>query len=209
MVSTNPAHTKMKASLQTSPQSPRQRGFTLIEILVVVAIIAVLAGLAIPVTMSVLRKGHEASTRTMVMSVAEAVASYQTDYNKLPVSAGTGEEPLKTDDSTNLTSVLLGENRDNLNPRQNKYLTAKLASNKRGGLASSGGNWSLLDDWGKPLCVIMDTDYDHLVENPDLQNQEQRIAAEATPQIPHLVAVFSPGVDGDVYTRDDIVSWRH
>ena len=200
----------MKTSLRPRRRSVRiVRGFTLIELLVVVGIIALLAGVAIPVTIAVIRKGHETSTRTLVMGVNTAVANYEADYNRLPTPPSGDEDPVKTDDSTDLTSVLLGQNVADLNPKQVRYLTANLANKSgRAGLVSRGGAWALMDDWGHPFCVLMDADYDQLLANPDAQNLDQAIAEAASPDIPASVAVFSPGYDGDAFTRDDITSWR-
>ena len=60
-------------------------GFTLIELLVVITIIALLAGLLLPVVSSVTEKAHKTEAKSTEMQIIAAVKSYQTDYGQYPV----------------------------------------------------------------------------------------------------------------------------
>lgn len=53
-----------------------QRGFTLIELMIVVAIIAILAGIAYPSYMDQVRKGNRAKAQAFLMDVAQRQQSY-------------------------------------------------------------------------------------------------------------------------------------
>ena len=65
-----------------------KKGFTLAELLIVVAIIAVLVAIAIPVFTSQLEKAREATDQANIRSAyAEQVAAYLTSDNKTSISA--------------------------------------------------------------------------------------------------------------------------
>ena len=65
--------------------APPRAGFTLIELIVVIAIIAMLAGAAVPVTSKVLTSKARAATRGEVTYLAEASGEFFRDTRRLPV----------------------------------------------------------------------------------------------------------------------------
>jgi prepilin-type N-terminal cleavage/methylation domain-containing protein len=67
--------------------SPTRSAFTLIELLVVISIIAILAGLLLPVLGRVKVKAQVAQAKLDVGKIANAIHSYESDYSKFPVSA--------------------------------------------------------------------------------------------------------------------------
>lgn len=64
-------------------QNSRGRGFTLIELLIVIAIIGVMAGIAIPLYKSSVRKANEAAAVSTLNSVRVAQAKYVIDHKGL------------------------------------------------------------------------------------------------------------------------------
>lgn len=54
----------------------RQRGFTLIELMIVVAIVGILAGIAYPSYMDHVRKGNRAKAQAFLMDLAQRQQSY-------------------------------------------------------------------------------------------------------------------------------------
>ena len=202
----------MKSNVSISTLPRRRSGFTLIELLVVIGIIAILASLAFPVTQAVLARAYKLRAQAVVRDIQVAISNYLTEYNRLPVQGqGGGETPQPTDQSSQLVSILMGESsgQNSLNPRGIVFLTVNTAKNNRGGLIDNGGgSMSLVDNWGNPYYVVMDTNYDNKVANPDTQNQDQTVSQNAPPQLRTKVAVYSLGPDGQLGTKDDIVSWR-
>ena len=61
-----------------------RRAFTLIELLVVITIIAVLAGLLLPVASKVTQNSYKAQTKGAAVQIVTAVKNYQTDYGSYP-----------------------------------------------------------------------------------------------------------------------------
>lgn len=202
----------MKTTLPYHPSSHRQSAFTLIELLVVITIIAILASLAFPAARGIMERSYRLKTQTAVKDLQVAINGYLTEYNRLPVQPGgtTGETPLLTDSSTTLISVLLAEESGTgtLNPRGIVFLNAPTAKNGKGGLTEKGSSVELVDQWGKPYQVLLDTNFDNKIVNPDASNEDKSISQDAPPNLRTRVAVFSLGKDGKENTRDDVVSWR-
>jgi prepilin-type N-terminal cleavage/methylation domain-containing protein len=75
----------MLARLRASTSDRDDRGFTLVEILVVIVILGILAAVAIPVFLNQRTKGYEAGLKTDLRTIANEVQSQNTtneDYSK-------------------------------------------------------------------------------------------------------------------------------
>ncbi len=80
----------MKTQANASPcvvSLPRHKaaGFSLVEILVVIAIVAVLLGLLIPTLRNVRERADEATCASNLRQIGIALLSYHNDYNQLPI----------------------------------------------------------------------------------------------------------------------------
>ena len=73
----------MKSNQEPAMQ-PQQTAFTLVEMLVVVAIIAILIGILIPVVGRAKTKAKVATAKVEMAGLEMAIKSYKTDYNRWP-----------------------------------------------------------------------------------------------------------------------------
>jgi len=66
----------------------KNRSFTLIELLIVIAIIALLAGMLLPALRTAKEMGKKTFCKNNLRQQAIALSSYETDYNVLPATYG-------------------------------------------------------------------------------------------------------------------------
>ena len=64
------------------------RAFTLVEMLVVIAIIAILAGILVPVVARSKLKAKVAVTRVQIKELENAIKMYKSDYSRFPAPKG-------------------------------------------------------------------------------------------------------------------------
>ncbi len=84
----------------TNPKTTRQLGFTLIEILVVIAIIAVLAGILLPALSSVQNAAKKTQSESLMQAFARACDEFALDHGRYP-----GLLPDSAVDGTTITSM--------------------------------------------------------------------------------------------------------
>jgi len=139
-------------------------GFTLIELLIVIAIIAILAGLAFPALQGALNSGKKAQARNDVQQIAAAIRAFQLEYGRLPSSNVAGNDGAESwysgQAGADLFNALAGRN-ETLNPRGIVFLEAKSAQGTKNGLSADG---IFYDPWGSPYGVKMDESYNGKLE---------------------------------------------
>lgn len=221
--------------MNSHPQTRlRPHAFTLVELLTVIAIIAILMGLLFPAIGVVKEQARKAETKTACTGIVAAVKAYNTEYGKYPVLGFTGTPDLwyaETGASVHDNSLLFAALRPkagvtptpDYNPRKIVFFEGKDASNPaavKGGFAPTGSTNATVggfyDPWGTQYNVLIDANYDNVIENVPHTDFS---GATKGPQTG--CAVFSVGKDtkvgstatGTAYksgsnTSDDILSWQ-
>jgi general secretion pathway protein G len=114
----------------------KQKGFTLVELMVVIIILAVLTGIAIPSYLALRNRAREQATRTEMQNIATALEIYNADIGYYP--AGTAD--LSPDYMTNVpTNDAWGADYD--------YVVGESDSTYT--LTSSGGDADIVMDTGQ------------------------------------------------------------
>ncbi|MFV0416707.1 MAG: type II secretion system protein [Chthoniobacterales bacterium] len=173
-------------TIQHSPAGKNQSGrkaFTLIELLVVIAIIAILMGLLFPAVSGALNQARRASAKNDVVQIANAVVMYETEYGKLPPSAG-GTVKGKLLDALMATQT-------NDNPRKIVILEAPDFKRNKGGVTSG----SYKDPWSNDYQIKMDTDYENKI---DVTQYTDRRGGSKTVKLRKRVGVWTSGEDANV-----------
>ncbi len=207
-------------------------GFTLIELLVVIVIIGILASLVMNTATRMMDDARRLQVQTVINDLRIAISSYQVDYNRYPVnpsqlagsSGGADIQEMLTDENSGIITALMGSSTSssggggaasgttNLNPRNIKFIDLRVAKNGVFGLVNAQPPYKLVDLWAQPYRVLLDTNGDKQVANPDIGNSDPKISqnqiSPVPPMLPTEIAVYSFGKDRKKQTKDDVVSWR-
>ena len=162
-----------------------QRKFTLIELLMVMAVIAVLAGLVMPAISFVQKTAMRTKTKSLVSALYLAIKQYESTYGTLPQTAS---ESVVSDYAGLILTLTANGNTRGI---------SFLAPNS--GTATAPG---LTDMWTHNLKVIMSS-------NPAISG-----SSSVTDTVFSNVAVWSMGANGvddkgsSTKPADDIASWK-
>jgi prepilin-type N-terminal cleavage/methylation domain-containing protein len=171
------------------------RRFTLVELLVVMAIIAVLAGLLLPALAGVRDKAHATRARAEMKALQTAISMYESDYGYLPMPPPSPAADILLSDAQYTALIQTLQNVAPCgNARGKRYLD----------VSTKQGPGVFNDPWGQPYKVFLDLDYDGDIE--------ANLDATYGPyeKVYGRVAVFSLGKDAVSNKGDkgDINSWR-
>jgi type II secretory pathway pseudopilin PulG len=151
------------------------------ELLVVISIIAILAGLALPVLNGVFERAKKTQAKNDLVQMVTAVNAYYTEYGKYPLPGAATSVPddywITDTTIADLFNVLraTGFGWDsttgaNLNPRRVVFMhvpSARDPAKPRGGICPSGANaGKFYDPWGNTYRLRIDWDYDNSLVNP-------------------------------------------
>lgn len=95
----------MSRPSQGRGSAPRRRGFTLIELMIVVAIVAVLAAIAYPAYTSHVRRGYRAAAQSYLMDLAQKQTQYLLDNRAYASNAAALNATPPTDVNNNYEPI--------------------------------------------------------------------------------------------------------
>lgn len=198
------------------------RGFTLIEVLVVIAVIVVLIGLSFPAYSAVKRSSQRKTTRAFLERVSLACAQYEQQWGDYPPS-----NPVRVGLPSN------GKN-DGIEALLRCLTTARkegpyLVDIEDGQLKNADGDelksadptgstiavkalYELTDPWGNPIAYIHNSEYEKGASVQLASGETVRVPArksEVTGQWAELTKfqLLSAGPDEEFGTDDDVTSW--
>ncbi|WP_395732008.1 prepilin-type N-terminal cleavage/methylation domain-containing protein [Prosthecobacter sp.] len=195
------------------------RAFTLIELLITITIIAILASLTVSGIINAIDQANRLKVRSVSMELKTGIEQFQVDYGRWPidpsVSGANGEDAaeLLTDGSNTLVDTLMGippasGGAVDLNPKRTSFASFPPANNGHHGLVGAARPFKLADMYGQPYHILLDTNGDNQVKNPDVSNTDPKLSTGQAAHLVTKVAVYSNGKDQIPRTSDDVTSWR-
>ena len=204
-------------------QAPRrQNGFTLVELLVVIFIIAVLARVGFSAGVSAIQKAKKTTALATCVALETAVNNFYTEYGSLPKDSIDESVPVETTDTALLNALLGSETITTpLNTRAIQFLTVKQSKNKYTDTVLRDGIVydisivkGLYDPWGRKngtggtYFVTLDGNYDGKVTPAGVWCAPSGTAPTLNGR---RVAVYTRGADGlstnAANAADDVKTW--
>ena len=183
------------------------KGFTLLELLIVMTIIAVLAGGIFSAAQSALKKTRDLQARNMAIGLVSGITKFRADYTRWPVPAGGGSTDIQNLESNGeVIEYLLGKTAEaqTINTSGINYIDSMpLAKDNRNGITykNNGQEGDITDPWGNPYYIAIDKDGNNELDNPE---------GGADKLYNIKVAVYSKGNDKEIGAEkntDNVRSW--
>ncbi|MBX7259297.1 MAG: type II secretion system GspH family protein [Candidatus Hydrogenedentes bacterium] len=163
----------------SSPCEEAKTGFTLVELLVTIGIIAILASILLPALTAAARKGEITRARMDMSQIVSAIKSYNREYGIWPVPTSNGYQDRTFGDRNNpqgaeytmnvVMDILRAIPRapGNVNGTNNvrKIVFLEIPPKSMEGTDKDGDTYKeddgyYLDPWGNPYVITMDTEFD-------------------------------------------------
>ncbi|MDE0839570.1 MAG: prepilin-type N-terminal cleavage/methylation domain-containing protein [Kiritimatiellae bacterium] len=125
----------------------KQSGFTMLELIIVVAIILILSGLLFPAILHLIEKAKKGRVRTQLHSIVAAAKSYKNEYGRWPGQAVQGVD----------FTTHHGDFIHDLTNNPRNFLFIEIDPTW---VTGSGQNDTFVDAWGNEIYIALDRDGD-------------------------------------------------
>jgi prepilin-type N-terminal cleavage/methylation domain-containing protein len=192
----------------------RDRAFTLVELLVVIVIISVLAGLSFPVYQGIRNSAKKTQAKNDVLQIVTAVNAFYTEYGRYPIASTVTTDIAATfgqggSDSKPLFEELRGKT-TTFNTRQIVFISPAEDTNLASPKGKVGSDGQFHDPWGSAYVIRIDADYDNQI-SPNPYGATNGAGPEP---VREGVIAWSLGKDltlgnnGKFTGSDDVISWQ-
>ena len=143
----------------------RRRNFTLVELLVVIGIIAILAGMLMAGIMYAPAKAQKAKAQAEVTTLVNAIKQYESAYGVLPIPTGAlSSDGTLASDKYKLMIHILQADDEGLSSSE-KDIVKKLNKRSTKFLDIQGNDVGVFTDpWGEDYNVVFDANYNGKIE---------------------------------------------
>ena len=178
----------MDEFLRKNVKGSSQTGFTLVELLVVISIVGLLAGLMSVAIPRAMESGKKAKAKGELTAIVAAVKAYKQEYGKWPGSTFTSDTTYQDGQSMQLLAALSGTNSSAVeNPKSVRFLEGALSDG------------TMLDPWRTQYLVLIDSDDSNSL---DYQSKTAAISVLAVSFGKDKKQDATPGSGDDIFSTD-------
>ncbi len=203
-----------------------KKAFTLVELMIVIAIIGVLVGMLTPMISGAYKKALATNSKTFMSNMAMALERYKDDNGDFPqfLNSAPRVNLDDADNALNLYKMLVGKNPDGsrlsaadrreFNRRSTNYMDFNMNS-----IVKKGASWKIIDSFGNPnIYVCVDSDSDGFIKDGFPTRKDGIDSEELSEVVPNAkvglmakVIMFTLKKDAEKatadYSAENIYTW--
>lgn len=196
----------------TSTLSASRRGFTLVELLVVISIVAVLAALGFKGYTLAQDAAKKTKAKTCIQALVQASEDFYTEYTAFPLSSTSSQDTEHPTDNSLMAPLLGLESAEDENYKKESFFKFQKAQGKGDNVydglerdqnrAALYGPWKNKQKSDRYYYCVYNYDFDDVLRAPQALGNE--------PHYDTRVLAYHKGKDGKVggkFNKDNVTSW--